>query len=116
MHRSGDSVSFFPGKSVNVKAKYYSLLAGPAYRINDNVSLYALGGVARTKIDTDGIMHAGIRYLSSSEKSTAFAYGVGVIINPAETLSVNIGYERTQYDIKGDRSINGFNIGVGYRF
>lgn len=35
------------------EVKYYSLLAGPAYRINDYVSVYALGGVSYIKVDED---------------------------------------------------------------
>lgn len=116
MHRSGDSESFFPGKSADVKAQYYSLLAGPAYRINDNISLYALGGVARTKIDADGKMNNGITGFSSSGKSTSFACGLGVIINPVENISVNLGYESAKTNLNGNRGINGFNIGAGYRF
>ena len=34
----------------HVEAKYYSLLVGPAFRINEYVSLYALGGVAAQKL------------------------------------------------------------------
>lgn len=110
------------GDAVNnqIDAKYYSLLAGPAYRINDYVSLYALGGVAYVKatgktrwinVDDDYVNHEDI-----SEKSTSLAYGLGVVFNPVEYLSVNIGYEGTRVSLDRNRSINGFNIGVGYRF
>jgi len=113
---------YFEGDAVhnNIDAKYYSLLAGPAYRINEYVSLYALGGVARTKVDAKTTWrNAGDGYVgreSYNEKSTSFAYGAGVIFNPVEDLSVNVGYEGTNVDIDGSRSINGFNVGVGYRF
>lgn len=104
----------------HIKAKYYSLLAGPAWRFNDYVSLYALGGVARSKADgkttwtnyPDGYVGRD----SISEKSTTFAYGAGVIINPTENVAINVGYEGTDADLAGNRSINGFNVGVGYRF
>ncbi|POP41206.1 Ail/Lom family protein [Superficieibacter electus] len=113
---------YYYGDAVHndIDAKYYSLLAGPAYRINEYVSLYALGGVAHTKVDAHTTWrNAGDGYVgreSLSEKSTSFAYGAGIIINPVEDLSVNVGYEGTNIDIDGDRSINGFNVGVGYRF
>ena len=104
----------------HVEAKYYSLLVGPAFRINEYVSLYALGGVARTKADGHTVWHnGGDNYVGRetiSAKSTSFAYGAGVIFNPTENLSFNVGYEGTQADIEGDRDINGFNVGVGYRF
>lgn len=106
--------------NTNIDVKYYSLLVGPAYRINDYVSLYALGGAARTKADADvKWLNAGsndIMRASESYKSTSFAYGAGVIINPIENLTVNVGYEGTTADLDDNYSINGFNIGIGYRF
>lgn len=104
----------------HVEAKYYSLMAGPAYRFNEYVSVYALGGVARTKAEGNTRWtNYGDGYVgrdSISEKSTSFAYGAGVIINPTENFSINAGYEGTTADLNGDLSINGFNVGVGYRF
>lgn len=106
--------------SRNIEVKYYSLLAGPAYRINDYVSLYALGGAAHAKGEAnytwvnypDGYTESG----TASEKSTGFAWGAGIIVNPMENLSITAGYEGTSLKLDGNRDINGFNIGVGYRF
>ena len=104
----------------HVEAKYYSLLVGPAYRLNEYVSLYALGGVTRTKADGHTTWHnAGDNYVGRetiSADSTSFAYGAGVIFNPVENFTVNVGYEGTNADLEGDRAIDGFNVGVGYRF
>ena len=92
---------------------YYSLLVGPAFRFNDLVSVYALGGVAHGKAKhTD---HADNRatVLEAKPKDTGVAYGAGLILNPQSNLSLNVGYEGTRlkkYDF------NGFNVGVGYRF
>ena len=44
-HSYGDSIKN------QVDAKYYSLLTGPVWRINDYMSLYAAGGVAHVKAD-----------------------------------------------------------------
>ncbi|EEV2005100.1 outer membrane beta-barrel protein, partial [Escherichia coli] len=44
------------------------------------------------------------------------AYAAGVIINPWGNMSVNVGYEGTKADIYGKHSVNGFTVGVGYRF
>ncbi|KAF6667322.1 Ail/Lom family outer membrane beta-barrel protein [Pantoea sp. EKM101V] len=101
-----------------VEAKYYSLMAGPAYRINDYVSLYGLLGVARTKVDgKDSYRTPYGNYAGHySESKTSFAYGAGVVINPISTLSINIGYEGTRVKYSDDFAINGFNIGIGYRF
>jgi putative virulence related protein PagC len=53
---------------------------------------------------------------SRSEKSTSFAYGAGVQFNPTPELAINVGYEGTNADLDGNYAINGFNVGVGYRF
>jgi putative virulence related protein PagC len=122
MKGKGKQHYMLSGDTVNnhINIKYYSLQAGPAYRINDNFSLYALGGVAHTKatgkthwinVDSDAVHYEGI-----SEKSTSFVYGFGMLLNPLDNLSVNVGYESTQAKLAGNRDINGFNVGVGYRF
>lgn len=95
--------------------KYYSLLAGPAYRFNDYVSFYALAGLAHTKIEdkTTYLTQYSEEY---SGNKTSFAYGAGVAINPVENIAVNIGYEGTQVKYDENVSVNGFNLSVGYRF
>jgi len=95
--------------------KYYSLLAGPAYRINDYISFYALAGLAHTKVEdkTTYLTQYSEEYNSNK---TSFAYGVGVAINPVENIAVNIGYEGTRVKYEENVSVNGFNISVGYRF
>lgn len=39
-----------------------------------------------------------------------------MVMNPSDTLSVNIGYEGTKASMDRNYSINGFNVGIGYRF
>lgn len=103
---------------------YYSFLAGPAYRLNDYISFYGLVGISHTKAKGDYEWRNSVGadesdgYLSESvsKKSTDFAYAAGVIINPWGNMSVNIGYEGTKADIYGKHSVNGFTVGVGYRF
>lgn len=95
--------------------KYYSLLAGPAYRINDYVSFYALAGFAHTKAEDKTTYLTQYSEEYSSNK-TSFAYGAGVAINPVENIAVNIGYEGTRVKYEENVSVNGFNISVGYRF
>lgn len=99
----------------NVKVKYYSLLVGPAYRLNEYVSFYALGGIAKDKVDlSQNYHHSDYTYTENSNDSkTAFAYGAGVQINPTQNIAIDLGYEGSK--IK-DAKINGFNIGIGYRF
>ncbi|MCE0829056.1 Ail/Lom family outer membrane beta-barrel protein [Buttiauxella sp. A2-C2_NF] len=100
----------------DAKAKYYSLTAGPTYRINDWISLYGALGFAHVNTSED------IDYFDSSSEarsgnSTSLAWGAGVIFNPVENLSVNVGYEGTNADYwNKNYAINGFNVGVGWRF
>lgn len=95
--------------------KYYSLLAGPAYRFNNYVSLYALVGLAHTKLEYSGTENA--HYSGKNIYNTvSFAYGAGIVVNPIENVSVNIGYEGTYAKYNENILINGVNIGVGYRF
>jgi len=104
----------------DVDVKYYSVLAGPSYRINDYISLYALGGIAYVKATgTTKWINATLDYTghdSLSEKSTSFAYGAGLMINPVENVSMTLGYEGTEADLNGNYAINGFVLGIGYRF
>lgn len=98
--------------------KYYSLLAGPAYRINDYVSLYGLAGFAHTKVEDKTTYLTGYRETYNYSR-TEFAYGAGVIVNPVDYVSVSVGYEGSKTksgEAGGSHSINGFNLAVGYRF
>ncbi|MES4613767.1 Ail/Lom family outer membrane beta-barrel protein [Ewingella sp. CoE-038-23] len=99
----------------HIKVKYYSLLVGPAYRINEYVSFYALGGVSKNKIDlSQNYHHIDHTYTENSNNSkTAFAYGAGVQINPTESIAIDVGYEGSKIV---DAKNNGFNVGIGYRF
>ena len=107
-----DDISGYNGKT---DVKYYSLLAGPAYRINDYFSLYALVGMAHTKAE-DKVTYLTQYSEEFSASKTSFAYGAGVVINPTDYLSVNIGYEGTRVKFNDNVAVNGFNIGLGYRF
>nr|WP_038381702.1 Ail/Lom family outer membrane beta-barrel protein [Pantoea sp. IMH] len=95
--------------------KYYSLMAGPAYRINEYFSLYALAGMAHTKVN-DKTTYLTTYSEEYNESKTSFAYGAGVVVNPTENLSVNIGYEGTRVKYNDNVTVNGFNVGLGYRF
>ncbi|AWH89392.1 Ail/Lom family outer membrane beta-barrel protein [Limnobaculum parvum] len=108
----------------NLDIKYYSLLVGPAYRLNSYISLYGVVGASYTKSDGSYEWYNSVgadeddghSKGSLSKNSTAFAYGTGVIINPTDYLSFNVGYEGSTLDLSGSHGINGFNVGVGYKF
>ena len=107
----------------NGDVKYYSLAAGPAWCISDTVSVYGLVGVNVNKTTVSstwrevsfGSYQEGS--LQESRSKGAVMYGAGVQINPLANWSVDIGYEGSRVDLGGSKhSINGFNLGVGYRF
>ncbi|ACR70467.2 enterobacterial Ail/Lom family protein [Edwardsiella ictaluri 93-146] len=109
----------------DINAKYTSLLLGPAYRINDYVSVYGLLGAAYTKMDgsyewrnsVGADTPNGHLSITSSSQAVKLAYAAGVVINPINTLSINIGYEGSQADLYGgNKTINGFTVGIGWRF
>lgn len=95
----------------NLDVKHFSLLAGPAYRFNPLVSAYAVVGIAYSTVDSE---YSEIGYSENYDFSESnLAYGVGVIVTPTDKLSLNIGYEGTEVE---SAKLNGFNMGVGYRF
>lgn len=108
----------------HAEVKYYSLSVGPAYRFNQFISVYGLLGLNYNKVDYksswNNYANGSYEYMgeeSGNQKKTSFMYGVGFQVNPMENLAVDIGYEGSSLDAGGkNRSINGFNIGVGYRF
>ncbi len=108
----------------HAEVKYYSLSVGPAYRFNQFVSVYGLLGLNYNKVDYksswNNYANGAYEYMgeeSGNQKKTSFMYGAGFQVNPMENLAVDIGYEGSSLDAGGkNRSINGFNIGVGYRF
>jgi len=107
-----------------VDIKYYSLSVGPAYRFNEFVSIYGLLGFNYNKVDYrsswTNYESGSYRYMGSETgniKKTSLMYGVGVQINPMDNVAVDIGYEASSLDDGGQSyDINGFNIGIGYRF
>lgn len=111
-YMGGEEKFNFEGKKGKAQLKYYSLLVGPSYRFNEFVSLYGLAGVAQGKVKLSGTFADGDN-ISLKKKTSGFAYGAGVQISPAANWSIDLGYEgATAKNIK----INGFNIGLGYRF
>ena len=114
---SGDDKSNYGFGEEKAEVKSFSLLAGPAYRFNEYVSAYALAGFANVKSDYSDHEFDGSYSYSSSLTKTEFAYGAGVAVNPAQNVSVHVGYEGTKVKFEGESAkLNGFNIGVGYRF
>ncbi|MCC8458950.1 Ail/Lom family outer membrane beta-barrel protein [Photorhabdus aegyptia] len=100
--------------------KYYSLMAGPTYRINDYVSLYGQLGLSRINAKSSTHFSTGDTEKDEASKNT-LGWGAGFIINPTTNTSITAGYEGSRFSIKDGNekdhlSTNGFNITVGYRF
>lgn len=102
-------INGYKGKA---QSKYYSLLVGPYYQVNEFVGLYGLVGAAHGKGKASITVPAGDCY-SDKGKETVLAYGAGVQIAPAANWTVDVGYEGATFN---DTKLNGFNIGLGYRF
>ncbi|WFQ80345.1 Ail/Lom family outer membrane beta-barrel protein [Xenorhabdus sp. SF857] len=94
-------------KVANANLDYYSLTAGPAYRINEYVSVYGLIGSAYGKAErkAGGYSH--------SESKTELAYGAGLQVNPIPNMAIDASYEYSKF---GEVKVGTWVIGVGYRF
>lgn len=106
-----------------VDIKSYSLMAGPAWRVNEYISIYGLFGLNYIKADVNSHWFnwegqlVDLGYLTEHHKKTAVAYGAGIQINPLENIAVDIGYEGSTFKMAGGNyHLNGFNLAVGYRF
>lgn len=107
------------------KVDYWSLAAGPAYRINDVVSVYSLVGANYTKLDDDASSvyknHCRCTITRTKDNNddhdVSLMYGAGVQVNVSRSVVINAGYEGTNSKLDGRHyAINGFNVGMGYRF
>ncbi|WP_340621634.1 Ail/Lom family outer membrane beta-barrel protein [Xenorhabdus siamensis] len=154
---SGDTTviapTYFEARN-SYKAKYFSLMAGPAYRINDYLSIYGLLGISHVTYHisapfgvSDNINNIdpttgqvatwrGLGWNSYNEnidnkhntkfslRTNNIAYGAGIEINPVKNITLYLAYEGTlskftdtvPYGEGTNNYINGFNVGIGYRF
>lgn len=96
------------------EVKYGSLMVGPAYRLSDNFSLYALAGVGTVKATfKEHSTQDGDSFSNKISQGKRICLGAGVQMNPLENIVVDVGYEGSNIS---STKINGFNVGVGYRF
>ncbi|EGO4139663.1 TPA: Ail/Lom family outer membrane beta-barrel protein [Escherichia coli] len=103
--------------TTNIKGSYWSLLAGPTWRFNDYVSLYALGGVGVAKLSVDFEINNNISGERLSEKlsdrKTSFAWAAGAQFNIYDDFSFDVGYESSG---SGDWRTSGVTVGIGLKF
>ncbi|PHM27518.1 Ail/Lom family outer membrane beta-barrel protein [Xenorhabdus budapestensis] len=145
--------AYFEAKN-SYRAKYFSLMAGPAYRINDYLSIYGLLGISHVTYHISapfgvsdninninpttgfegtwlGLDPIGMNEYIDNTHNTKFslrtnniAYGAGIEINPVKNITLYLAYEGTlskftdtiPYGEGTNNYINGFNVGIGYRF
>lgn len=111
-----------------INSKYYSLQAGPTYRVNDYVSGYVMAGLASAKVERyfdyeyqqPGKQKNGKPYPRKSgtlfrndESKTQLTYSAGLQFNVYNGLVLDVAYEGSG---SGNWKTSGFNVGVGYKF
>lgn len=124
---AGDVAETLSGHG-EINSTYYSVQAGPAYRINDYVSAYAMAGLATAKVERyfdyeyqqPGKQKTGKAYprksgtlLRDNERKTQLTYSAGLQFNVYSGLTLDVAYEGSG---SGDWKTSGFNVGLGYKF
>ncbi|EMO8322633.1 Ail/Lom family outer membrane beta-barrel protein, partial [Escherichia coli] len=103
----------------DIRANYWSLLAGPSWRFNEYLSVYAMAGMGVAKVTTDlkindNLNHgAGSFSESNSTKKTALAWAAGAQFNLNESVAMDVAYESSG---SGDWKTDGLFAGIGLKF
>lgn len=109
----------------SVRNRWFNMMAGPSVRVNEGFSLYAMAGVAYSRVstfsgdylrvtDNKGKTHDVLTGSDDGRHSnTSLAWGAGVQFNPTESVVIDIAYEGSG---SGDWRTDGFIVGVGYKF
>lgn len=102
----------------DIRANYWSLLAGPSWRFNQYISLYAMGGMGVAKVTADlkikdNINSAGGFSESNSIKKTSPAWAAGAQFNLNESVTLDVAYEGSG---SGDWRTSGVTAGIGLKF
>ncbi|EMG9443110.1 Ail/Lom family outer membrane beta-barrel protein [Escherichia coli] len=102
----------------DIRANYWSLLAGPSWRFNQYISLYAMAGMGVAKVTADlkvkdTINSAGGFSESKRTKKTAPAWAAGAQFNLNDSVTMDVAYEGSG---SGDWRTSGVTVGVGLKF
>ncbi|GAA0487664.1 MULTISPECIES: outer membrane protein OmpX [Tatumella] len=91
------------------KGQYYGFTGGPAYRLNDWVSIYGVVGIGFGKYQ----LNDQTAYNKKDSSDVGFSYGAGLQFNPIENVAVDVGYEQSRI-----RSVDvgTWITGIGYSF
>lgn len=107
-----DSLSF---EAVNFDVKLqhaYGVFAKPKFNVTNDVEVFGRLGWVKSKVKATGSL-AGIT-ASASESDDDFAFGAGV--NYRLNQSTHIGFDYIRYMDKDGAKVDGWTIGVGFRF
>ncbi|HHY7466422.1 TPA: Ail/Lom family outer membrane beta-barrel protein [Escherichia coli] len=102
----------------DIRANYWSLLAGPSWRVNQYMSLYAMAGMGVAKVSADlkikdNINSSGGFSESNSTKKTSLAWAAGAQFNLNESVTLDVAYEGSG---SGDWRTSGVTAGIGLKF
>ncbi|ELT2821075.1 Ail/Lom family outer membrane beta-barrel protein [Escherichia coli] len=102
----------------DIRANYWSLLAGPSWRFNEYLSVYAMAGMGGAKVTTDlkikdNINSTGGFSESNSAKKTSAAWAAGAQFNLNESVTLDVAYEGSG---SGDWRTSGVTAGIGLKF
>jgi outer membrane protein X len=94
------------------KGQYYSLTAGPSYRLNDWISAYGVIGLGYGKFRNVEDYQSTAR-VDNSMSDYGFSYGAGLQVNPINNVAVDVSYEQSRI-----RSVDEgvWMVGLGYHF
>lgn len=108
----------------HTKLRQYSVLAGPAWRANQWLSIYALAGAAVTKAEKKwvNVFVAPIRLKyeykhTDSSRSVVPVAALGVQLTPLKYLALDLSYEFSRPMILGDHVRGGavtFSAGISF--
>lgn len=91
-----------------ITVKQTTLLAGPSYRFNDYINVYAMAGIANGRAETT----------FGDDNQSKFTYGLGFQVNPANNWAIDASYQYARFDIADEYHIDAgtWVLGVGYSF
>lgn len=119
----GEDVKGKASAQMDVLANYRSVLAGPAWRLNQYASLYVMAGAGISKVTADLKVKGSVKRNqqedkggfseSYSQRKKSFAWSAGTQFNLNDSVAMDLAYEGSG---SGDWRTSGFVVGVGLRF
>ncbi len=116
---SRDVIKNAASARTDIRANYLSLLSGPSWRFNEYLSVYAMTGIAVTKVTYDLKVNdnlnggAGSFSESNSTKKTSIAWSAGAQFNFNKSVTMDVSYESSG---SGAWKTDGLFAGIGLKF